>query len=247
MQKPEKILLKFALIGTLAAFGMASLSYIFFREPAAPSAVEPVAIVDEGGDQDNGSQPEVGSDAVSTSALPAFEIDSSKSEVRFTLHELLGGEPTTVVGTTNLVSGTLYLSVDAPLDALIGEISVNARGFATDNDFRNRAIHNAILETGRYEYIDFVPTAIVGLPDAFVLGDAVTLEVSGMLTIKNVSREVVFSAKVTPVSETELSGHAETTISYSDYDVFVPSAPRVANVDQEVLLEIDFVALLASE
>lgn len=247
MQKPEKTLLKFALIGTLLVFGMASISYIFFREPAAPSTPEADSAVGQADAQDNGSQPISTSDALSTSDLPAFVIDEAQSEVRFTLNELLGGEPTTVVGVTNLVSGTLYLQADAPQGAQLGEIMVNARGLATDNDFRNRAIHNAILETERYEYIRFVPTSISGLPDALVPGESVSLEISGMLTIKDVPHTVTFSAQVTPVSETQLEGHAETVISYADYNIFIPSAPRVADVDEQVLLEIDFVALLASE
>ncbi len=247
MHKSEKTLLKFAVIGTLVAFGMALFSYLFFREPAAPSVTQPVSTLDEVDATDNGSQPMAEDDPMSTSDLSTFEIDAAQSEVRFTLNELLGGEPTTVVGTTNLVSGPISFSADAPQDAKLGEIAVNARGFATDNGFRNRAIHNAILDTGGYEYIRFVPTAITGLPDALTLGEPASLEISGTLTIKNISHEVTFSAQVTPVSQTELAGHAETMVAYADYDIFIPSAPRVADVDEEVLLEIDFVALLASE
>lgn len=247
MQKQEKILLQFALVGTLVAFAMASISYIFFREPSAPSTPEPVSAVGETDVQDSGSQPMVTGDAASTSALPVFEIDSSRSEVRFTLHELLGGQPTTVIGTTNLVNGTLYFSEDAPQDTLLGEIVVNARGLMTDNDFRNRAIHSQILDTDSYEYIRFTPTSLRGLPDVLTMGETVSLEISGNLTIKDVTRMVTFSAQVTLISETQLEGHAETLVAYADYDIFIPSAPRVAEVDEEVLLEIDFIALPAAK
>ena len=159
MQKPEKILLKFSIIGTLLIFGMASLSYIFFREPAAPSADLPVSVADGAVVEDDGNEP------MSTSDATAFVIDETQSDIRFSLGEKLGGEPVTVVGDTDIFSGTLYFSADAPQDAQISEILINARDFKTDNDFRNRAIQNQILNTAAYEYIRFLPTSINGLPD----------------------------------------------------------------------------------
>ena len=235
MQKSEKVILKFALIGTLVAFGMASISYILgaINESKSESASMQVPV------EVNDTQP------MSMSDAPVFVIDAAQSEVRFSLGELLGGEPVTVVGVTDAVSGTISLSTDAPQDAQVGEIAGSARGLATDNDFRNRAIHSVILNTSAYEYIRFVPTSISGLPDAVSLGETVEFEITGTLTIKDISHEVTFSAKVTPVSDTQLDGHAETMIAYVDYDILIPSAPRVAEVDDEILLEIDFVALLA--
>lgn len=235
MQKNERVLLKFGIIGTLVVFGMASISYIFgaINDAKAVSAPEQASV------EVSDIQPMAMGDA------PVFVIDSAQSEVRFSLGELLGGEPVIVVGVTDLVSGTISLSTDAPQDAHVGVILINAGGLATNNDFRNRAIHSVILNTSAYEYIRFVPTSINGLPDAVSLGEAVEFEIVGTLTIKDVSREVIFSAVVTPVSDTQLDGHAEAMIAYADYGILIPSAPRVAEVDKEVLLEIDFVALMA--
>ena len=233
MGKNEKTLLKIAVIGTLLALGMASISFIFFDKAAESSSDASMQADAEGND----AQP------MSTGDAPAFVIDPARSEVRFTLGEILGGEPKTVIGVTSDVSGTVYLSVDAPQDASVGEIVVDASGFVTDNSFRNRAIHRAILNTGSYETIRFVPTSISGLPDAVAFGESVSFEISGKLTIKDETRDVTFTAQATPLSETELEGHAEAMIAYADYGILIPSAPRVADVDKEVLLEIDFIAV----
>lgn len=230
MKKPESTLLKFAIIGTLIVFAMAAVSYLFFREPEAPSTDLPEV-------QESASQPVVAGDAT------AFVIDAEQSEVRFTLGELLGGEPTTVIGDSDNLSGTIYFSADAPQDAEISEIVINARDLETDNSFRNRAIQNQILETSSYEYIRFMPTSISGLPGSVAVSATANLEITGNLTIKETTREVTFSGQVTVVSETQLDGHAETMVAYADYGIFIPNAPRVADVDEEVLLEIDFVAL----
>ena len=65
---------------------------------------------------------------------------------------------------------------------------------------------------------------------------------SGDLEIRDVVQSVTFEMVVTAVSETELSGFGEAIVLRSDYDLQIPSVPGVANVSDEVRLEIDFVA-----
>ena len=83
-------------------------------------------------------------------------------------------------------------------------IQVNARTLATDNDFRNRAIKNQVLETDSYEFISFTPTALNGLPDQISVGETYTIETVGDLTIKDVTRDVIIITLVTVISETQL-------------------------------------------
>src|SRR3712207_650489 len=100
------------------------------------------------------------------------QIVPEESEVRFVLDEVLNNEDVTVVGTTNQVAGELEVNADDPSATRIGTIQINARTLTTDNDFRNRAIQNRILETESYEYITFVPTEIVGLPESGEVGQS---------------------------------------------------------------------------
>ncbi len=44
------------------------------------------------------------------------------------------------------------------------------------------------------------------------------------------------------VSETYLEGFGTTIIMYRDFCLSIPEVPQVADVDEEVVLEIDFVA-----
>jgi hypothetical protein len=48
---------------------------------------------------------------------------------------------------------------------------------------------------------------------------------------------------VTANSERELVGLGQTTILRSDYNLSIPSVPSVANVAEEVPLEIEFMAV----
>jgi polyisoprenoid-binding protein YceI len=64
----------------------------------------------------------------------------------------------------------------------------------------------------------------------------------GNLTVRDVTRKATFDAEVTPISTTELQGSAFTIILYKDYGIQIPSVTSVAGVDEDVRLEIDFVA-----
>lgn len=162
--------------------------------------------------------------------------------MRFTLNEVLRGEPKTVVGTSNQVAGQMAVDLADLSTAQVGLIQVNARTLATDNNFRNRAIRNVILETDDFEFITFAPTAISGLPDTAVPGAPLTFQIAGDLTIRDVTQTVTFDVTAAAVSETQLAGTAVATVQRADYNLVIPEVEGVADVDEAVRLEIDFVA-----
>jgi hypothetical protein len=61
--------------------------------------------------------------------------------------------------------------------------------------------------------------------------------------VRDITQEITFQVTVTPVSETRLQRVARASVLRSDYDLNIPSVPNVANVSDEVRLEIEFVAL----
>lgn len=183
-------------------------------------------------------------DTSSETAGPViFTIVSAESQARFTLNEDLRSVPTTVVGTTDQVAGELAIDFSNPANCQLGIIQVNARTLATDNNFRNRAIQNEILQTGSYEFITFTPTALTGLPASVAIGDTVTFQITGDLTIRDVTQTVTFDATVTIVAADRIEGLASVTVLRSAYNLQIPSVPSVANVTDEVLVELEFVAV----
>ena len=174
-----------------------------------------------------------------------YRISQDESEVRFTLNEVLRGNPTTVVGKTNQVAGDVLIDTANPAGSELGTIRINARTLATDNNFRNSAIRSEILESSRaeYEFIGFVPTSLSGLPEHIEIGQTVAFQVTGDLTIRTITRSVTFDMTVTLTSDTRLEGIGSTTVLRSDFGLIIPNAPGVADVTEEVKLEIDFVAL----
>ena len=181
--------------------------------------------------------------AVEPGGATVYEIDAGRSEARFTIEEVLRGSDTTVVGVSSNLAGQIVFDLANPAATQIGEVIINARDFATDNDFRNRAIANEILLTDTYEFITFTPTELVGLPDSAAVGETYDFQIVGDLTIIGETREVTFDVTVTIASATELQGLASVTILYADFGVMVPLSQFVTAVNEDVLLEIDFVAV----
>lgn len=122
------------------------------------------------------------------SGAKIYTIAPDGSSVRFELDEDLRGERITVVGETDQVAGELSVDLANLGDTQIGVMQINARGLTTDNNFRNRAIQNEILNTGNFEFITFEPTAVNGLPETAAVGDTVEFTIDGNLTITDKNR-----------------------------------------------------------
>jgi polyisoprenoid-binding protein YceI len=179
---------------------------------------------------------------VSISEPVVFTIDSAASEVRFQLDEDLRGERKTVVGTTDQVAGQLSIDLTDLSQTQVGIIQINARTLTTDNNFRNRAIQNEILDTGDYEFITFTPTGVEGLPAVATVGEAITFSLVGDLTIRDVTLPATFTVEATALSETQITGTATAVVNRADFGLQIPSVPNVANVEEEVELYIAFTA-----
>jgi polyisoprenoid-binding protein YceI len=173
-----------------------------------------------------------------------FAIDQAQSEARFQIDEELMGAPVTVVGATPLVDGSINIDLADMTRTTIGPIAIDASDFKTDRDMRDRAIRRFVLQSGdeKYKFITFTPVSIEGLPAQAAVGDEITLTVNGDLTIREITKPVTFDVTVKVDSDTQLTGLARTTVLRSDFDLQIPSVPSVANVSEEVGLELAFVA-----
>lgn len=180
---------------------------------------------------------------MATEASPVtFEVVPAESVARFYIDEVLRGSPTTVVGATDQVAGQLSVNASDLSSAQVGVIRVNARTLATNNDFRNRAIKNQILRTNDYEFVVFSPTDVIGLPESGAVGETYTFQIVGDLTVTDVTRPVTFDVTATATSNTRIEGVATTAFLYTDFELFIPDSPSVDTVNDEVRLELEFVA-----
>ena len=245
---------RLALIGiggliVLAGLGFVAFNLLFTNNTAPSSALTAIPVVI------NTAAPAAGTvgtsaaanttPAAASSGLTVYQIVPEQSKVSFTITEELNGSPNTVVGTTTQVAGQLALNAQDLSQSQVGVIKVDARGLTTDSDRRNGAIRNFILNTNQYEYITFTPKSVSGLSDAGQAGQAYTFQLTGDLTIRNVTKSVTFDVTAQGTAD-QISGTAKATVSRSDYGLTIPSVPNVANVGEQVTLQIDFVASSAA-
>lgn len=176
----------------------------------------------------------------------AYDVDLDRSEARFVIEEVLRGEPNTVVGVTNQIDGSIALQLD-PAAVEIGEFVINVRSIRTDDEVRDRTIRTLILESNRdeFEFATFRPTEVSGVPAVIEVGDRIDLEVSGDLTVRDVTTATTFGMTIDVESRSQISGTATSTITWEELDITIPYVGGnsiVASVAESLDLEMDFVA-----
>ena len=174
-----------------------------------------------------------------------FKIVAAESQASFTLEEDLRGVRTTVVGSTSEVGGSILVDLANPNASAIGAIVINARTLETDNSFRNRALRSQILRSAQdeNEFIVFDPQTLSNFSAAAIaVGESISFDVTGDLTVSGVTRSVTFATVVTLDSETEISGSARVNLVHGDFGLVIPDVPSVANVTDDVTLSLEFVA-----
>ena len=179
------------------------------------------------------------------SAPVEFSIIAADSKASFTLEEDLSGVRTTVIGATTELGGSGFVDLANPSNSVIGTIVVNARTLETDNSFRNRALRSQILMSARdeFEFIVFEPRELSDFSaDSIAAGETLSFNITGDLTVTDVTRSVTFAAMVRLDSESQISGSATVNLLHADFGLTIPEVPRVANVTDDVDLKLEFVA-----
>jgi polyisoprenoid-binding protein YceI len=238
----RRTLVVIGIIALAAVLVVGAAAAFVLRTPAASSGeftAIPVA---------QNTQAPAATDAGATAAPVAegvvvFEISQDESEARFIINEVLDGSDKTVVGVTNQVAGQILVDANNTANVQVGQLQVNARTLVTDSGSRNRAIQNLILNTGQFEFVTFTPTEVSGLPASAAAGDTFSFQVAGDLTIRHITQPVTFDVTVTAESDTRLVGLGRATIQRGDFELLIPQVPRVASVEEALVLELEFVAL----
>jgi polyisoprenoid-binding protein YceI len=232
--------------------GAAFLGYIWFAggagEASAPAEARRVEVTPEPAASD--SEPESDPDAEPEAAEPLppqiYDAVANESEARFLIDEVLRGAANTVVGVTQDVDGSVAIRRD-PAVVEFGEFVINVRTVRTDDEIRDRTIRTLILESNQdeYEFARFVPTAIAGVPARIEIGEPVALDLTGDLTLRDVTESVTFAMELTLVSAERARAEARTTVTWEQFDITIPYVGGnsiVASVSDEVRLELTLVA-----
>jgi polyisoprenoid-binding protein YceI len=177
--------------------------------------------------------------AAETAAMASTLELAPGSEVRFYIFELFRGEPLVVEAINDDVEGSVSIDGDT---ATAGTFVIEADGFVTERGdapaplggeigWRDEAIDRFILDVADHPEITFEPDDV-----ALTTG---TTELPGVLTVRDISKPVVFAVEIT---ETE-DGYAVTgsaDVLRSDYELRIPRVAHVAEVADELELQLEF-------
>lgn len=175
----------------------------------------------------------------------AFVIDPALSVASFEIDEVLRGEPKRVLGTTSEVAGQFQLDPEDIASIEFSEILVNARTFETGSGNRDRAIRGPVILNSagdEFEFITFVPSSVEGLEGELTNAQSLQFSVTGDLEIRDAVILVTFDVTASMTDENTVEGVAEATVLRSDYGIGIPNAPGVADVGDEVVIRLEFVA-----
>ncbi|MFV1962689.1 MAG: YceI family protein [Acidimicrobiia bacterium] len=184
--------------------------------------------------------------AETVGTVKTYVIDSSQSFAGFEIDEILRGSPNRVFGETDQVAGQIQIDL-ADLSAIqFSQIVINARTFTTDSERRDRAIRGPIIlnsASDEFEFITLDVDSAIGLSGSVETGDVLSFLLAGDLTIKGVANKVTFEVSATVTDDSTIEGSVTTTVLRSDFGIGIPTVPGVADVSDEVALDIRFVAV----
>ncbi len=142
-----------------------------------------------------------------------------------------------VVGRTSDVSGTLTID-----GTTITAVSVIAQmdTLTTDNGGRDRSMRNQALETAQFPEATFTLTTPIELDAVPAEGVAIQATATGDLTIHGVTQSVDFPLEAQLVGDS-IVVIGQLPMLLADYDIAAPSAPIVASVADNAVLELSIV------
>lgn len=147
----------------------------------------------------------------------------------------------TAIGVTQEVQGEVVFDPANPLESTVGEITIDISTFRSDDERRDNAIRDRWLESATFPIATFTPTNIEGLPEEYTYGDEVTLNITGDLVVRDVTRQTTFTTTGVITPE-EMRGTATTQVLMTDFGFDPPDILNVLRAENEVDITFDFIA-----
>lgn len=182
--------------------------------------------------------------AASSGQVKTYAILPDQSKVSYSVGEVFLNDNNRfnlAVGTTQQVNGEIFLDFADPTRSTVGPMTVDISTFKSDSSRRDNAIRGRWLESGRYPTAVFTPREVKGIPADYQEGTAVQLEILGDLTVRDVTRPVIFTVEAA-LSGEQLQGKASTNFLMSDFGFSPPDIAGMLKAEDKVQVDFDFVA-----
>ena len=184
--------------------------------------------------------------ATTAPTMPVFTLIDG-SIARYKVEEVLARTGFKIAtGETDAVAGQITFDADGGIVADASRIVVQAATLATDSDRRDGYVRNRTLLTDTYPEVVFIPRSIDWTaPPPGELPDAQDFTITGDLTVRDQTREVTWDANAEFGADGIVTGFASVQFTFDDFGMDKPSVAIVLSVEDEILLELDFVGMMS--
>ena len=147
-----------------------------------------------------------------------------------------------VVGVTRSLEGQLQLDL-GNLSAPLGDnrFTVRLDALETGESRRDTWIREDGPRFNEYPLASFVATAVGGAPAGYTEGEEVSFELSGDLTIREVTQPVTFAVTAKLAGDT-LTGIATAQLKMSDFGIEPPNFANTLTVEDAFGIRVEFTA-----
>lgn len=173
--------------------------------------------------------------------LLRFVVVPESSQARYRVREQLANRdlPNDAVGATNIISGTMVIDGDGNLVPDGSRFVIDMSTVQSDSSRRDGYVRNNVLQTAQYPNVTFVPSAITGLPSPLPASGEGTFQMTGDLTIRDVTKPATWAVTLSRAGDT-LTGQATTSFTFADYNIPQPRVPILLSLQDLIKLEFDF-------
>ena len=218
--------------------------------PAAAPEAEAAAAAEAAGDAVEAPPVNPVDTAPEATAAPSlasatFVVVPEQSSAEYAVEEEFLGAPVpfvTTVGGTNAFGGEIELTItDGAVQIGDNRFVVDLRTLQSDEARRDARLRTSWLESDRYPQAAFVAAEIVGMPTDAALGEEVSFQVRGDLTIRDMAQPVTWDVTAAIDGDT-LSGTATTLIYMRDFGFAPPDIAGMLRVTDGVTVTVVFAA-----
>jgi len=187
---------------------------------------------------------EAESEGAQPGAMRTFRIVPEQSEASYSVQETFMAQnlPYRAVGRTSAIEGEFQFTTEGRPTGQVTRVTVDLSTLTSNDRRRDNRIRNEWLESLRFPTATFVSTGVEGVPESYVEGQEVSFRLIGDLTIRDVTRSVVFDVTGRLEGST-VTGTATTMIKMTDFGFNPPNIAGFVAVEDDVEITVTFTAV----
>ncbi len=186
-----------------------------------------------------------------TDGTRTFVVDPTASQASYIVNEeffadalsKLGIEAgkRVVVGTTSGVTGEIQLNFANPEPVEAAQFAVDMTGLATDQDRRDEWLGDNAIESNLFPQTTFTATSASGLSGDVTEGTEVSFQLTGDLTVRDVTNSVTFDVTAVLTNDT-IQGTATLPLKLTDFGITPPDFANTLTVADAFTIEVELTA-----